>query len=146
MAEWWRRVLAYVIDGLVLAIPWTIILSVTGSTDTSGSTSFSTASFTSSTWVGLGIGFIVVLGYFAFLDGNARGQTLGKLVLGIAVRDIRTGGPIGAGRALGRRFFFFATYFVFIVPFIFTALSPLWDARRQAWHDKVVGSCVARVH
>ncbi len=99
MADWWRRLLAYLIDALVLGVPWSIILSVTESSLTTRNTSFTTGNFTSSTWVGLGIGFIVVLGYFAFLDGSPRGQTLGKLVLGISVRDIRTGGPIGAGRA-----------------------------------------------
>jgi uncharacterized RDD family membrane protein YckC len=84
---------------------------------------------------------VVSLGYFSFLDGGATGQTMGKMAVGIAVRDIDTAGPIGAGRALLRRFLFFAAYFGLIL-FIINALSPLWDRRRQAWHDKIVRSCV----
>jgi uncharacterized RDD family membrane protein YckC len=87
---------------------------------------------------------VVSLGYFSFLDGGRRGQTVGKMAVGIAVRDIDTGGPIGAGRALLRRFIFFATYFGLIL-FVINALSPLWDRRRQAWHDKVVHSCVVNI-
>ena len=33
-------------------------------------------------------------------------------------------------------------YVVLIVPFIIDNLSPLWDGRRQAWHDHVVHSVV----
>jgi uncharacterized RDD family membrane protein YckC len=64
--------------------------------------------------------------------------------VGIAVRDIDTGGPVGAGRALLRRFVFFVTYLGLIL-FVLNALSPLWDRRRQAWHDKVVRSCVVDI-
>ena len=64
--------------------------------------------------------------------------------MGIAVRDAETGGPLGAGRALLRRFFFFATYFGLIL-FVLNVVSPLWDPRRRAWHDKVARSCVVNV-
>jgi uncharacterized RDD family membrane protein YckC len=140
MAEWWRRALAFGLDALVLAVPWSIILSVT----LDNTSTLDSNNIPRSAWVGFGIGFIVVLGYFSFLDGSARGQTVGKMALGIAVRDIGTASQIGAGRALGRRLIFFATYFGFVVLFVFNALSPLWDSRRQAWHDKAVGSCVVR--
>ncbi|MGH9028373.1 MAG: RDD family protein [Acidimicrobiales bacterium] len=147
MAEWSKRFFAYLIDTLVLAIPSTIVLSTTTNSSVAANTNSltGTSSFTTGTWIGLGLCFIIAIGYFAFLDGSRAGQTLGKRALGIAVRDVRTGGPIGAGRALGRRVFFFATYFLFILPFFLNALSPLWDARRQAWHDKVASSCVVRV-
>ena len=84
------------------------------------------------------------LGYFSFLDGGRGGQTVGKMAVGIAVRDIDTGGAVGAGRALVRRVFFFATYFGLIL-FVLNALSPLWDPRRRAWHDKIVRSCVVSI-
>ena len=97
-----------------------------------------------SLWEAIGVGFVVSLGYFAFLDGGPSGQTIGKRAMGIAVRDIDTGGPVGAARALLRRFFFFATYFGLIL-FLLNAVSPLWDARLRAWHHKIARTCVVSI-
>jgi len=32
-----------------------------------------------------------------------------------------------------------------VIPYVIDNLSPLWDARHQAWHDKVVNSVVVEV-
>lgn len=143
MAQWWQRAVAFLLDLVVLAIPNTIIVTVIAGTAASSGV-INTAHVAPRVWEAIGVALVVSLGYFSFLDGGRRGQTIGKMALGIAVRDIVTGGPIGAGRALVRRFLFFAFYFGLIL-FVINALSPLWDRRRQAWHDKVVGSCVVRV-
>lgn len=142
MAPWWARLVAFVIDELIVLIPCGVILSVAG-----GSTTVSQGhySVSSKQWVGIGLAFIVTLGYFSFLDGSRRGQTVGKMAMGIAVRDVDNGGPIGAGRSLGRRAFFFATYLGFGILFVVNALSPLWDPHRRGWHDKVARSCVVSV-
>ena len=86
--------------------------------------------------------------YYAVLNGSEMGQTFGKRLFGIQVRDVTgEGGSIGPGRAALR----FATVGLFrLVPFfgLFTLLSglwPLWDPRRQALHDKIAGSVVVRV-
>jgi uncharacterized RDD family membrane protein YckC len=140
MAEWWQRVAAVVLDLVILAIPNTIIFSAIAGTGVSAGV-ISSGNVSSRVWEAIGVAVVVTLGYFSFLDGGRSGQTVGKRALGIAVRDIDTGGPVGAGRALLRRFIFFVTYFGLIL-FIANALSPLWDRRRQAWHDKVARTCV----
>ena len=143
MAPWWQRVAALALDIVILAIPNTVIVSlVAGSAVTTGV--ITSTNVGPRVWEAIGVAAVVSLGYFSFLDGGRGGQTVGKMAVGIAVRDIDTGGPIGAGRALLRRFIFFATYFGLIL-FVINALSPLWDRRRQAWHDKVVHSCVVNV-
>ncbi len=38
---------------------------------------------------------VVDIAYFAYLNGSERGQTLGQMMLGIAVRDETSGGAIG---------------------------------------------------
>ena len=76
------------------------------------------------------------------MNGSRRGQTVGKIALGIAVRDARTGGPIGFWRALGRNAITVVFRLLLYIPYILDSLAPLWDARRQAWHDKVVHSVV----
>jgi uncharacterized RDD family membrane protein YckC len=80
--------------------------------------------------------------YYGIMNGSKRGQTLGKMALGIAVRDARTGGPIGFWRGIGRYAITIVFYVVLVIPYIIDSLSPLWDSRRQAWHDHVVHSVV----
>ena len=91
---------------------------------------------------------LLAAAYYAVLNGSEMGQTFGKRLFGIQVRDATgEGGSIGPGRA-GLRF---ATVGLFrVVPFfgLFTLLDglwPLWDPRRQALHDKIAGSVVVRV-
>jgi uncharacterized RDD family membrane protein YckC len=80
--------------------------------------------------------------YYGIMNGSKRGQTLGKMAMGIAVRDARTGGPIGFWRGVGR--FAISSLFdiLLVVPYVIDNLSPLWANRRQTWHDKVVHSVV----
>jgi uncharacterized RDD family membrane protein YckC len=142
MAEWWRRLVAFGIDLAVLAIPNSVIASAIAGSASASTRATNLAAVDPRVWEAIGLALVVSLGYFSFLDGSVGGQTVGKRVLGIAVRDIDTGGPVGAGRALARRLIFFAMYLGFGVLFLVNGLSPLWDPRRQAWHDKIVGSCV----
>ena len=132
MAEWWRRLVAFGIDLAVLAIPNSVIASAIAGSASASTRATNLAAVDPRVWEAIGLALVVSLGYFS----------VGKRVLGIAVRDIDTGGPVGAGRALARRLIFFAMYLGFGVLFLVNGLSPLWDPRRQAWHDKIVGSCV----
>jgi uncharacterized RDD family membrane protein YckC len=119
----------------VSATTTTIIDPVTGfgTTQTSDTASW----LTNVVWV------TATLLYFGVLDG--RGQTVGKLALGIAVRSEATGHPIGVGRGMARRALYILLWAAFFIPGLLNALSPLWDRKRQAWHDHAVGSVVVKV-
>ena len=80
--------------------------------------------------------------YFGIMNGSKRGQTLGKMALSIVVRDARSGGPIGFWRGVGRYAITTLFFVLLVVPYLIDNLSPLYDARRQAWHDRVVRSVV----
>jgi uncharacterized RDD family membrane protein YckC len=80
--------------------------------------------------------------YYGAMNGSNRGQTIGKMALGIAVRDARTGGPIGFWRGFGRFLITVVFEIALFIPSLLDSLSPLWDSRRQSWHDKVVHSVV----
>ncbi len=145
LAEWWRRVLAIIIDGLVLLIPSAILTAPFGfaTTDTdpiTGEPTFDFGALAISTLISLALTVV----YFGLLDGNERGQSVGKMALGIRVRDADTGGPIGFGRAAGRRLVYSVLWYLVVIPGLINALSPLWDPRNQAWHDKAARTIVVR--
>ncbi len=91
---------------------------------------------------------IMVLGYlsiFAFVIWNQgvrmgkTGQSLGKKWLGIKV--VRNNGELlGAGLGVGR---WFVAYFLGGLCLL-DYLWPLWDEKKQTWHDKIVSSVVIR--
>jgi uncharacterized RDD family membrane protein YckC len=84
------------------------------------------------------VGIVV---YYSLLEGGARGQTVGKRMLGIRVVDKLTGGPIGSGRGVGR---FFARLLSGLACFV-GYLWMLWNPDSQAWHDIIVDSYVVKV-
>ena len=79
--------------------------------------------------------------YYGWLEGSPSGQTIGKRMLGIRVYDLRQGGPIGTGRAIGRYF----AKILSAIPCLLGYFWMLWDKERQTWHDKIVGSIVVPV-
>ena len=148
LAPWWKRFVAILIDIAVLAVPYLIAIVAIGAFSSNSDTSTATGSSVPVAATIVGIVFLFVLVqipsmlYYGIMNVSKRGQTLGKMAMGIAVRDARTGGPIGFWRGIGR----FAISFVFdvilLIPYLIDSLSPLWSSRRQAWHDRVVHSVV----
>jgi len=59
-------------------------------------------------------------------------------MLGIRVYDLRHGGPIGTGRAIGRYF----ARILSAIPCLLGYFWMLWDPQKQAIHDKVAGTIV----
>ncbi len=130
LAEWWQRVVAWMIDTLVLLIPTLILLSTSDS-------DFLDAVLT----------LALATAYFGLLNGSPSGQTLGKRALKIQVREATSGGPLGPEKAAVR---YLVNGIANLVPplllfNIVDGLWPLWDPKRQAIHDKVVGSRVIKV-
>ena len=117
----WRRFAAAFLDGLGLGILNGILMAMI---DNSNAAS--------------GISTLLGLAYFTYFEGSASGQTLGKKALGIRVIDLRTGGPIGYGRAFIR----YVGRFVSAIVLLLGYLWMLWDKEKQTWHDKFAGSVV----
>lgn len=85
---------------------------------------------------------VVGLAYFTFFYGSERGQTLGMMAIGISVCDSATGRSIGYWRGLVRILLQDVLAFICFIPAVLNYLWPLWDPRRQCWHDKAVDSVV----
>jgi uncharacterized RDD family membrane protein YckC len=133
-ASWRRRAAALTIDAVLL---WVAVCLM---------------------WAGLGawaseepltyLSFLPLLTFPAYstvAHGSRGGRTVGNASLGIAVRDARTYGPLGYGRAFGRWLVTLVLWVLLIAPGVLDALSPLWHDRRRAWHDLAAGSIVIRI-
>jgi uncharacterized RDD family membrane protein YckC len=158
LADWWKRFVAYLLDGLILAVP-TWILEITvfsiaipfsvqqGTCSQSPPFQQCTQTFNGGAFIGsfLGLAALVLALqglYFVLMVGGRRGQTVGMMALGIAVRDAEADTSIGYGRAVVRYLVIFALALFCFIAQVIDFLSPLWDARRQAWHDHAARSVV----
>jgi uncharacterized RDD family membrane protein YckC len=142
-ADWWRRVLAIVLDGLILSVPYTIVSVLLGLKTIEVDPVTNDVSLHMGAIAAMSlISLIISCVYSGILEGGPHGATVGKMALRIRVGDAATGEPLGFGRAAVRRFVYQILFLPFGLPGLINGLSPLWDPRRQAWHDKAVGSLV----
>lgn len=125
-ASFWRRFWAVIIDGLVLAIPYAVVLLVLFEDSSAGGQAVTTL-----------IGWV----YGTLMEGSARGQTVGKMVLGIRVYDFNQGGSIGYGRALIRQ----VVKTIAAIPIFLGWFWMLWDKEKQCWQDKAATDVVVPV-
>jgi uncharacterized RDD family membrane protein YckC len=153
LAEWWQRLVAIIIDSLILAV-------VTGAIrygivyHHNGSNGVLSTSLDGRHVIAGIVTFVIEMGYFALLNGSQNGQTLGMMIFGITVRDTATGGRIDPPRAGLRIFILYPGILVGWIPVlaqisglwtIVVGLSPLWDKKREGWHDKVAKTTVIKV-
>jgi uncharacterized RDD family membrane protein YckC len=84
-----------------------------------------------------GVTAIMWVGYLGLFGSSKRGQTIGMMLYGIAVRNDRDGGQVRVGRAALRSVILVALFGFFI-----DSLWPLWDPKRQTLHDKAARTVV----
>jgi uncharacterized RDD family membrane protein YckC len=88
--------------------------------------------------IGAAVALVWTIGYFVFF-WSANGQTPGNRLLGIAVRDARTGAPPRARRAALR----VLALPLSALPLCAGFLLILVDPHRRALHDRLVRTVVA---
>jgi uncharacterized RDD family membrane protein YckC len=146
-ASWGLRLGGYLIDGVILGVVQVILnagfrhtnaltLHMT-MTNNNGTVRHNSISF-----VAIGLGLVVALAYSTVFIGSA-GKTVGMMAVGVrCVRD-ETREAVGYGKAFARslvEIIFRITVIVWIIDMLF----PIWDAKRQTIHDKVVSTVVLR--
>ncbi|WP_392544973.1 RDD family protein [Oryzobacter telluris] len=167
LAEWWRRLLARLLDslissllGLVIAIPWLgeamrvleKYLSAAAAAGTGTPPDFApfltefTTALLPVTMVSLVVSLVYEVGFLAW-----KSATPGKMVLGTVVRRVGDGEPIGLVTALRRQVVGLVASAMAFIPLLGVAatvlnvLDPawlLWDGKRQTLHDKVADTVV----
>jgi uncharacterized RDD family membrane protein YckC len=157
LAEWWKRLVAAIIDGFIIGIPANII----GGILFSGLFAASTPTFNPNTGQfegggGFFAGFLAAWGafvlmylvltaaYYIYLH-SSRGQTVGKMAMKIKVVDIETGELIPYGRAGIRWAVQQVLALLCGIGGLVDGLWPLWDQKRQALHDKPANTVVIDV-
>ena len=149
-AGFWIRVVARLIDGLLLGIPFGVLFvvfavvggvfanSTTSTTSTTDAQNTAAAAAFGGGFLLLYVIFLVVqVGYWIYFWGSS-GQTLGMRALHLRVVDADTGGPIGYARATVRFLMSIVNSWACYIGWIWVAFDP----RKQGWHDKVANSVV----
>jgi uncharacterized RDD family membrane protein YckC len=137
----WRRVLAYIIDTIILSIVGGMISgSLLGSAAGLGAITGGvdeTTMFTGAMLGVQGISFVINWLYFALLESSSMQGTLGKKALGMIVTDL-DGNRIGFGRATGRYFAKFLSAIILLIGFVMVAFTQ----RKQGLHDIIASTLV----
>ena len=169
LAEWWRRLVAALIDiaitsvlALIVAIPWLggaidvmgRYLDAFAAAASSGTTPPDSGAFAPDlleALVPLTVASLVVTLAYQVFFLTWRAATPGKMLLGTIVRPVAAAGPVGVVTALKRQVITVLTFVMSFLPVlaafgsVLNILDPawlLWDPRRQALHDKVADTLV----
>jgi uncharacterized RDD family membrane protein YckC len=146
LAGWWSRVVATLIDGIIVGAGAVLIMALFGSVFSIGFFASDEAGV-AAVIVGLLLSFvaiaIVALLYAPLLMARTNGKTLGRMAVGNRV--IRAGGePMTFGWAMLREvvvkalLFGFASSVTFGLASVVDVLWPLWDDENRALHDFLV--------
>ncbi len=135
----WARVLASLIDTVVLGIVLLLLGAILGvgtqiEMDATGWPVFGVAY-----WTQLGSNQLwsaaIVIGFWMW-----KLATPGKMVISAVIADAATLGRPSNGQLIGRYLAYFVSLFGFGLGFIWVA----FDQRKQGWHDKLAGTVVIR--
>jgi uncharacterized RDD family membrane protein YckC len=132
-AGFWRRLIAIIIDGLLVAIAGRLIFGglafpfLLFHKMKSSAPNFFFSYFT--------LGWV----YCALMESSYRQATLGKMALGIMVTDL-DGERISFGRATGRHFSKMISFFILFIGFIMAGFTQ----KKQALHDLIADCLVIK--
>lgn len=142
-AGFWRRVVAWVIDFVIVTVIaegcilllgiWLLVsLALSGAGHGIAMTRLIDTSLQP-------LVVVIVWLYYAVCESSSWQATIGKLALGLRVTD-GYGERIDFGRASGRHFGKYVSALIFGLGFLLAG----WTVRKQALHDSMAGCCVVR--
>ena len=132
-AGFWKRVAAYIIDAVVLAVGGYVIGLIVGGLLAAGGGSRLDALES----LGNLLGAVVVWLYHALLESSTAQATVGKMVLGIIVTDLE-GARLSFGRASVRFFGRILSALILGIGLLMVGFT----RRKQGLHDMIAGCLV----
>ncbi len=145
-AGFWRRFVAYMIDGFIIGVILIMLMIIVGVAYFAGMVSGNNrdviARLTSpqtitalTAWI-WAFSIFMNIAYFTYFHGST-GRTPGKMLLGLQVVSA-DGVPISFGVAFLRSVGYLVSSLVFCLGYIWIG----FDKRKQGWHDKIAGTVV----
>jgi uncharacterized RDD family membrane protein YckC len=132
-AGFWVRFLAFILDGIVLAVVTGALAPVWGpQIDFSGNAFRVNAGANA---FGTLIGLAYFIGFWSW-----RGQTVGMIPFNMRVVGVADGEKIDVVRGLLR----YVGFIISAIPFFLGLIWAGFDPRKQGWHDKMAGTVVIR--
>ncbi|MFD7655204.1 RDD family protein [Actinosynnema sp. NPDC059797] len=129
-AEWGSRAVGALIDYVAPALAVGVLAGI------GAATGDPTLAFILST-----VGYVAYLGFMIYNSwylAGTTGQSMGKKVAKVKLVKEETGQPIGFGNAFVRHL----CHFVDSLPCYAGWFAPLWEAKKQTWADKILGTVV----
>ncbi|WP_428670595.1 RDD family protein [Reyranella sp.] len=128
----WIRVVAYIIDGILLSIAAGVIGVVTGGG--------MYGDLDHPNYSGSGVSIVVAWLYFALMESSERGATVGKMTVGLRVVTDQ-GQRLSFLNATGRYFAKFISALIMGIGFLMIAFTD----RKRGLHDIMAGTLVVKV-
>lgn len=143
-AGFWIRVVAYLIDAILLGIVVYVLQSVTGinmgaNYSASMGDLAAAGGTTESSLLGTLISVIIYLGYFAGLESSNWQATVGKKAMGLIVVDT-AGNRISLPRAIGRFFAKILSGAILLIGYIMVGFTE----KKQGLHDMLASTLVVK--
>lgn len=138
-AGFWWRVLAYIIDAILLGIPLNILGAALGAPIGFAAARHISAREMDALLMYQGIAIVAAWLYFALLESSAWQGTIGKKALSLSVTDYNAQ-PIGFGQATGRFFAKILSGLILGIGFLMVAFTQ----RKQGLHDLMASTLVGR--
>lgn len=146
-AGFWRRVVTWFVDGVILTVGYWFLVAVLGR-HALAPWPLSDSMTAMGAWMPLWfattlqpLAVVVAWLYFALFETSGWQATPGKRALGLRVTD-EFGRRIGFMRATGRCFGKFVSALLLGIGFLLAG----WTARKQALHDLMAACCVVRAN
>jgi uncharacterized RDD family membrane protein YckC len=145
-ASFWQRAGAWLIDQLVVGIPYNVLSAIvlpsdkprlTSTTDAAGNVTLHWSGDWRTFAIVLVAGVVAAWLYSALLQSSSRQATVGKMALNLIVTD-EAGDRIGFGRATGRYFAGALNVLTLGIGY----LMVIWTPRKQALNDRIAGTVV----
>ena len=138
LGGFWRRLVAYIIDGVIVAVAAGIIETIINAVIRASAGDVAGAGVRG----GL-VTLVVGLIYFGYL-WSRNGQTIGYMALGM--RLVRADGqPVSFVLAALRYLLIYLSFAICLIPAIISAFMIGLGGRKQAIHDLICGTLVVRV-
>lgn len=134
-AGFWRRFVAWIIDGIIVGVVYYAImipLSLGRGSSFPDMINWMATSFPS-TILNIGIAWL----YYAIMESSSTQATLGKMAIGVVVTDM-SGNRVSFGRATGRHFAKIVSGIILGIGFLMIAFTE----RKQGLHDIMADTLV----